>query len=209
MLKKKRNISHHTFWIIVIYAVISIFLLGKFFHKQPENALYSMEVIWSGVSEVLGDTMDYRQWFYAPCSCSGIQVPVATDQTDAQNDLVISIYDPSKEEPMGEYTVNHKEIRDNQYVNIMFENYILVEGKQYYFEVCKRGDGENPLRLWMGRTSSEFCLEVEYQGEVLSDTVIAFNLIYDYTNEGFVIWMFVSVAFLLAILKLTEVKNEV
>lgn len=207
MPKRIRNSNLYVKFIIALYIIVSIFLLGNIFTKERETAIYDMGVVWKETSENLGNIADYRQWFYAPCECSGIQLAMATDQTEAQKDLIVRIYDASNEEWVGECIVSSTEIRDNQYVEIMFEKFALEEGNLYFFDAYTNGEGENPLHFWVGTTDSEFCLNAEYIGETLHGTALAFNLIYDYTNKNFVIWMFVSIVFWLMILKKAEEKN--
>ena len=77
--------------VCVIYVIVSFFLLGYALEGKSEKSVYDMGVVWLDTSNYLGDTADYRQWFYAPCECSGIQVAIATDQTEAQNNLVVRI----------------------------------------------------------------------------------------------------------------------
>ena len=195
--------------VCVIYVIVSFFLLGYALEGKSEKSVYDMGVVWLDTSNYLGDTADYRQWFYAPCECSGIQVAIATDQTEAQNNLVVRIYNASDEEWLGESIVSYKVIKDNQFINIMFEKYTLEEGKLYFFDAYTDGEGENPLHFWVGNSTSEFCLNAEYGGETLYGTSLAFNLLYDYTNMNFVIWMFVTILFLLTIMKMMEEKRNV
>jgi len=208
-LRKMRNVSCRMLVVIGVYIVISLFLLSGDDFGEREKALYTMEVTWLTVSEDLGDTPVYRQGFYTVGSCSGIQLCTATDGTEAQRDLVVNIYDVSTEVLMGEHVVTHDRIGDNQYVDVMFEDYVLENGKQYYFEAYTIGEGENPLRFWMGTAGSSFCLEAEYMGEVLPGSSIVFNLIYEYTDRNFVIWILASVLFLFLILKTMEGKRNV
>lgn len=206
-MKKIDRINPHKVCIVVIYLIISLLLLVVSTHEETETTVYSMDVIWSQTSERLGAATDYRQYFYAPCNCIGIQIGMATDQTEAQKDLTLRIYNSDAGSLLGEHVISHDRIKDNEYVSLMFEDYVLEEGKQYYFEASATNIGENPLRFWMGKTDSRFCLNAQYQGEALPETSIAFNLIYAYTDKNLIIWMFVSVLFLLAILKMTEVEK--
>ena len=207
MLKKIWNADWRMPLVIVVYVVGSLVLLGGCLHGEREHGLYTMGVTWLTVSEDLGTEPSYRQGFYTPGSCSGIQLCVATDGTEAQRDLVVRIHVASSGELVGEHVVPHDKIGDNQYVDVMFEDYVLENGKQYYFEAYTTGEGENPLRFWMGAAGSGFCLEAERMGEAMPGTSIVFNLIYDYTDWGFVVWMFVSVVFLFLGLKTYEAGN--
>ncbi len=207
-MKKMRIISRRMLLVIGVYIVASAVLLGTCNRREQERALYTMQVTWFVATENLGDMPTYRQGFYAPGSCSGIQLCMATDETEAQRDLVVDIYEASSGELMGEHIVTHDRIGDNQYVDVMFEDYILENGKQYYFEAYTIGEGENPIRFWMGTAGSDFCLDVEYMGNIAPDLSIVFNLIYDYTDKYFVIWIFVSVGFLFLALKMNEMRNE-
>lgn len=207
-MKKRSSIRRCMTFVIVIYVVASLLLIVSHKNKGQETSLYTMGVTWLTVSENLGDIAVYRQGFYAPGSCSGIQLCMATDRTEAQRDLIVNMYDALSGELLGEHVVTHDRIYDNQYVDVMFEDYTLENGKQYYFEAYTVGEGENPLRFWMGVAGSGFCLDVECMGETMQDNAIVFNLIYDYTDENLVIWMFVSVLFLLVIMKVMEVRNN-
>lgn len=208
MMKRTINISLHIVLVLVIYITISALLLGHVVGGKTETAIYDMGVVWEETSEILGSIAEYHQWFYVPCECSGIQLAMATDQMEAQKELVICINDASSGELLGEYIVEPEKIRDNQYVDIMFEEYTLEEGKQYFFDAYTNGENKNSLRFWMGTSSSEFCLNTEYAGEVLQGTSIAFNLIYEYTDKNFVIWMFVSVLCMLCLLKIWEIREK-
>lgn len=109
---------------------------------------------------------------------------------------------------LGEYIVSHEQIQDNQYIDIFFEDFLLKEGNRYFFEACILGEAPNPIRFWMGQTSSEFCMFVQYQGELLENTSIAFNLIYEYTDGKFIAWLFVSVIFLVILVQLLEKHSK-
>lgn len=192
---------------IYIYGITSLFLLSGVGHGESKRAIYDMGVIFQKTSESLTDNADYRQAFYAPYTCNGIQICFATDRTEALNDVTIYIYD-STEMLLGEYIVSHEQIQDNQYIDIFFEDFLLKEGNRYFFEACILGEAPNPIRFWMGQTSSEFCMFVQYQGELLENTSIAFNLIYEYTDGKFIAWLFVSVIFLVILVQLLEKHSK-
>lgn len=203
-MKKIQNVNWRMIFFVGVYVVGSLIMLGVHHHGEGEQGLYAMGVTWLTVSEDLGDAPVYRQRFYAPGSCSGIQLCMATDGSEAQRDLVVRVYNASNGELAGEHVVEHDRIGDNQYVDVMFEDYVLENGKQYYFEAYAMGEGENPLRFWMGAAGSGFCLDAEYMGEVLPGTSIVFNLIYKYTDWKFVVWLFMSIGFLLLVLEIHE-----
>ena len=210
MLKKIQSISRNVIFTVCIYTIVSLFLLGNYNNRKSETSLYTMNVPWIAVSENIGETAEYRQEFYAPGRCSGIQLCTTTDGTEAQRDLVVRVYDITdvpEGELLGEQVVECDRIVDNGYIDIMFEDYTLKEGRKYYFEACTVGEGTNPTRFWLGNEASGYCLGASYQCNPLESTYIVFNLIYDYADKNFVIWMFVSVLFLLVILKMEEVRK--
>lgn len=182
-------------FLMIGYILISIILLelGK---GEVQKGIYNMWVPCDMPSEILGAEADYCQGFYTPCDVVGIELYLIVPETKIYDELILRFYRGSDGEFLGESKIVPEQISEDGKVSFLFMDFVLDEGEAYFFEVNTNLDNEIPIQIWMGDTSSGYGLNVSYQGEELEGKSLVYNLLYNYTNKTLVLWMFLTVGFL-------------
>lgn len=179
-------------WVLPVFFIlygIGIVLFFQPFSKQEDYVWYGLGTTGSVPSGEIEKETAYRQYFYAPRRVDGIQIQFATYGTKANKDLKITFYDGETGEKIGKETISRKKIQDNLYTQVPFHGYSLEEGKQYYFEIQSKKSGKNPIVCWMGTRNSIYVGDLQYQGQVLTDTGICFDLLTE-NNVWFVVLIY-------------------
>lgn len=189
---------------LVIYIVVSMGLLG-FGEREVQRGIHKMWIPCTTPSDTLQTEADYRQGFFTPSDVTGIELYLVVPETKEYADMILRVYDWMSGELVGESEITPERIEDDGKVSVIFEDYVLREGKAYAFEVSTVSDKSIPTQIWTGETQQGYGMNVLYQGAELEGTSLVYNLLYDYEDGHLVLWIFLTVVFLAVFLKITGV----
>lgn len=176
---------------LFMYIVISLLLLQGD-RGEPERWIRYFWANSSQISENISSVANYKQYFYAPRTSTGIAISMSTNGQIVRNDLVFEVYDADSDILVGSQIIPAEYITDETYLSIIFDGYKLEEGKHYYFQMISDGGEKNEVAFGLG-TPGYYCYDnLLLNGEVVDDQVIVFNLYCDYTGSNFVLWMFLT-----------------
>ena len=179
------------------YLIISAALLISDHYREKEYATYNMASVANYPSQFLGREPEYKQYFYTPRRTNGLDVQFATYGIEPKKDLYLEVFDAETDEKLVECKIKHKKISDNQYTRSVFKDFVLEEGKHFYFDVYSKAKNPETVVYWLGSNDCVYADQLYYKGELIEDTAACFSLIYEYNGRGLISWIFVSVIFAL------------
>lgn len=197
---KRRMAAAVLFLIIYIVGSMGILGLGE---REVQRGIHKMWIPCTAPSDTLQTEAKYRQGFYTPSDVTGIELYLVVSETKEYAEMILRVYEWTSGELIGESEITPEQIADDGTVSVIFEDYVLREGKAYAFEVSTVSGEDNPTQIWMGETQQGYGMNVCYQGAELAGTSLVYNLMYDYEDGHFVLWMFLTVVFFVVFLKIT------
>lgn len=198
--KRKMKVSA---LLLIAYIVISagLFVSGG---QEVTRDVHKLWIPCTVPSEPLRTAADYRQGFYTPSDVTGIELYFVVSEKNDYADMILRVYEWTSGELVGESVITSEQISDGGVADAIFDDFVLQEGKPYAFEVSTVSGEESPTQIWMGESQQGYGMNVCYQGVELSGTSLVFNLLYDYDDGHFIGWMFLTAAFLAAMVLLSE-----
>lgn len=208
--------------ILSIYLLLSI-ILFSFDKKEPTHIVFDVavpvEYNEEGVDTPYEDiaanmywraipTSDYhcRQVIYTPETITGIELSIVVPGPTSQ-EYVINFYNISYELEHSQ-TFSGDIISSHGMTRIVFEDFVLEEGRQYHMEIIAL-DNSAPSMIGMVPYVSEWAGPFFEYNIPDENDILCYNLIYDYHGFGFVFWIGLTVlcVFTLGIL-LSKLKKE-
>ena len=182
---------------LFVYGLISLGVLVTDHYREKEYNTYDMGVGNVAPSALIEKKVRYKQYFYTPRRTNGLDILFATYNTIPEKNLYISIYDAETDEKVGTQKISHKDIIDNEYARIIFDDFRLEEGKHFYFEVYSKSQKPESVSFWLTTSTSPYTDLLLYGDEEQPDMCVSFKLCYEYNGKGLITWIFISVIFAL------------